>query len=380
MPLELRNHSSVFIGQQTESIRWSLEKRDNKLVGSASLEHKIFHVHLGNRYKPLPNFYFAKDQNFFSNFDHKDSHLPQPLNESYFAGIKVSPSNPFFLLGVYSAKSVSQEPGVYLVSVDKKYSMTWSPYSRIGSFYINETKNFADWKLNLQGEVFGRNDNFIGFAYLRGQSEKLNLKVDATTFRDNQLLSVPTSEMVDKNTVKQDLGYSRLRYREYFVLEGLTSREGLRIEQGYGLQVPLIFGEYGAIAVRYRNYNENGFYEDLQIGRGLFYEYRKDKTTISLGGEKRGNVYQNEGKIAYALNQNYYIEFSCIYRDSGIKMRSWFENWSYATDFNVNLIDRKEIWKVKFIGKDLALNVSISEKMDSPTYIYYANFQFNYRF
>jgi hypothetical protein len=383
LPLELRNHSSVMLGGSTRDGKWIFENRDSKLVFGGEYSHSYFHLAGGNRYKPLPNFYFAKDPNFFSNFDRKNSHLPQPLQESYFAGIKIHPTQPAPMFGIYSAKSVSEEPGFYFVSPSKSYATTWAPYSRIGSVFINDTyKNvFASgWNANIQGEGLGRSENYIGFVYARGQSETNALNIDATAFRDNLFLSLPTSELVERSSVKQDLGFVRIRFKEYFAWEGLRSQEGLRFENGYGIHFPIWYGEFGGLVLRYRNYEEAGFYSGLAVGRGLFYEFRNGKIIISIGGEKRDKYTQGEAKLSIPLSETYFMELSCLYRDAGIPLRSWFENWSYATDFNMNLVDRKEIWKLKFVGPDVSLNVSISEKMESPTYIYYANFQFNYKF
>lgn len=383
LPLEKRNHSSLFLGQVQTYGKWMVEKRDNKLTYGLEFNYKLIHAYSGHRYKPLPNFYFAKDLNFFSNFDRPDSHIPQPLNESYFMGFNLFPGAGSYKLGIYSAKTVSEEPGFYFVSPQKSLAMTFAPYSKIGSLYIHENfKNIlsTDWHSNLQAEGIGRAENYLGFLYLRANSDSAKLKIDATAFRDNQLLSAPTSESVDKNGVKQDLGYSRVRYREYFAIEGLRSNEGLRYESGYAFHLPLWITEWGTIVLRYRDYTEDGFYLAHSIGRGIFYEYRNQKTIISLGSETRDNLKQAEGKVSLPFSGNYYFEISCLYRENGIPMRSWFENWSYATDFNINLVDRKEIWKLKLIGPEISLNVSISEKMDSPTYIYYANFQFNQSF
>jgi hypothetical protein len=383
LPLELRNHSLVFVGQSLKYGKWIIEKRDTKFLFGAAINISYIHLFAGNRYKPVPNFYFAKDPNFFSNFDRIDSFLSQPLKESYFAGINLTPTGPSHMFGIYSAKSVSVEPGFYYVSTNKSYAITWAPYTRIGSIFINDTyKNIfsTGWQTNVQGEGIGRTDNYIGFIYLRGFSESQQLKVDATVFRDNQLLSLPASEMVDKSTVKQDLGFSRIRYRDYFAIEGLRSNEGLRYESGYGVHLPIWYGDLGGIVLRYRDYTEDGFYKASATGRGVFYEYRKEKTILSLGGEFRDRHYQAEAKVSIPLTESYYFELSCLYRDKGIVMRSWFENWSYATDFNMNLVDRKEIWKLKFVGPEISMNVSISEKTNTSTYIYYANFQFNHKF
>ena len=383
LPLEKRNHSSLFLGQVETYGKWMVEKRDNQFTYGLEWNYQWMHVHSGYRYKPLPNFYFAKDLNFFSNFDRKDSHIPQPLTESYFIGLNLFQGATSYKLGIYSAKAVSEEPGFYFVSPLKSFAVTYAPHSKIGSLFIHENfKNIfsSDWHTNLQAEGIGKAENYLGFVYLRANSDSAKLKVDATAFRDNQLLSVPTSESSDKNGVKQDLGYLRVRYREYFAWEGLRSNEGLRYESGYAFHIPLWITDWGAVVLRYRDYTEEGFYQAHAIGKGVFYEYRNQKTIISFGGEVRESHKQTEGKVSLPFSGSYFFEISCLYRENGIQMRSWFENWSYATDFNVNLVDRKEIWKLKLVGPEISLNLSVSEKIDSPTYIYYANFQFNQRF
>jgi len=383
LPMEMRNHSSLLVGGTFNYGKAIFEKRDTEFTYGTELNYRYLHIFSGQRYKPLPNFYFAKDPNFFSNFDRKDSYLPQPLNESYFAGVNFNPTGTSHMIGIYSAKSVSPEPGLYFVSPNKSYSITIAPHTKIGSLYINDSfKNFLlrSWNTNLQGEGIGKVENYVGFFYLRSVSEELKLKIDITTYRDNQFISLPTSDFEGKNGIKQDLGYIRFRYKEYFVMEGLNSKEGLRYESGYGLQVPFLYGDWGALVMRFRNYSEEGFYHVSAGGRGLFYEFRNQKTIFSLGSEIRDRHYQWEGKVSVPLNNMYFLELSCLYREAGIPMRSWFENWSYATDFNMNLVDRREIWKLKFVGPDLSLNLSISEKSDSQTFIYYANFQFNHRF
>ncbi len=383
LPLDRRNHSSLFLGQSTSHTKWILEKRDTKFVYGFETHYSYFDLYLGNRYKPIQNFYFAKDADFFSNFDSNKSHLPQPLNESYFLGFKLNPNSTNSLFGVYSSKSVSEEPGLYLVSPEKKYSLTWAPYTRIGSLFINDSYTFGTtnvWRTNVQGEALGRSDNFVGFLYTRSQNQNGDIKIDATVYRDKDILAIPTSELFERNGTTQDLGYSRIRWKEYFALEALNSLQGLRVESGYGIHFPLLYGNYGALVVRYRDYKEDGLSKVNAAGRGLFYEYRNDKIIISIGGEDRDGFRQGEGKLSIPIYKTYFFEMSCLYRDQGIQLRSWFENWSFATDFNMNLVDRKEIWKLKFVGRDLSLNVSISERMDQATYIYYTNFQFNYRF
>jgi len=383
IPLDKRNHSSLLVGRMFKLGKLLFEKRDEHFVYSAELQNRYFYFSAGNRYKPLPNFYFAKDPNFFSNFDKKDSFLPQPLTESYFLGMYLFPSTQNFLFGVYSAKNVSEEPGFYLVNQNKSYAATLSGQNKIGSLFINDKfRNVfgAGWNLNLQGEAQGKTNNYVGFFYLRGLSDNNRLKIDLTGYRDNQLLLLSTNDSLEKNGVKQDLAYARIRYREYYVLETLSSTEGLRYESGYGVHLPFLYGEWGAFIFRYRDYTEDGFYVNRKKGYGLFYEYRDLNTVFSIGAESRDKHYQSEMKMSFPFPEQYFLEISCLYRESGLAMRSWFENWSFATDFNMNLVDRKEIWKLKFVGPDVSLNISISEKYDSPTYIYYANFQFNQKF
>ncbi|WP_411821873.1 hypothetical protein [Leptospira sp. 'Mane'] len=382
LPKSEKNHSGFYIGKKAEDHKIILEKRDEKFSGSVFYQISYLQMNLGNRYKPIPHFYFAKDPDFYSAFDRTNSPLTQPILSSYFLGLNSKPKEDGHKLGIYHSEAVSKEPGVYYSSPNQSYSFTWAPYSRIGSLYINDSyKNLSGWDSNVQGEAMGRTDQFYGFLYARSEKKSWDLGVDGTLYRDyNGILSLPMQNMVDQTGVRQDLQFGRLRWKQYFVLEGLQSKEGLRYESGIGGHIPLIFGDWGAVVFRYRDYTEAGFNRFHAVGRGLFYEWRKDKNAISIGGEVRTGRQQFEAKLSFPLQYGYILEISGIYRDKKMEMRSWFENWSYAADYNVNLMERNELWKLKLVGPEFSLNLSLSQKSGTETYIYYTNLQFLLRF
>ncbi|WP_135354879.1 hypothetical protein [Leptospira kobayashii] len=382
LPKSEKNHSGFYVGRKGEDHKIILEKRDERFSGSLSYFFSYFQMNLGNRYKPIPHFYFAKDPDFYSAFDRTDSPLTQPILNSYFLGINSKKKEAGHKFGIYHSQAVSPEPGIYYTSPNQSYSFTWAPYSRIGSIYINDSyKNLLGWDSNLQGEAMGRTDQFYGFLYARSEKKSWELSADGTLYRDfNGVLSLPMQNMVDQTGVRQDLQFGRLRWKKYFVLEGLQSKEGLRYESGIGGHFPILFGDWGAVVFRYRDYTEEGFNRFHAVGRGLFYEFRKDKNTISIGGEVRTGKQQFETKLSFPLQYGYLLEISGIYRDKKMEMRSWFENWSYAADYNVNLMERNELWKLKLVGPEFSLNLSLSQKTETVTYIYYANLQFLLRF
>ncbi|WP_135355038.1 hypothetical protein [Leptospira ryugenii] len=382
-PLYERNHSSFQMGGKVYQYRWILEKRDNRVLGGFSFEGNLFHAYLGSRYKPMPNFYFAKDPNFFSQFDGNQSHLPQPLLDSHFLGFNTKFKQEKLSLGIYKSYTVSPDPGFYFVNQEKSFAFTSSLTTGIISLYLQKRfvwEMFPGVKHHIQGEGIGSAKSWIGFVFHRSEINNLNLKFDITGYRNQPGINIPISELSEKQGSKQDLGFQRIRYKEYYQCETLFSREGLRYESGFGILYPVWISAYGAISFRYRYYEEKGFYNEHSFGRGIFYEYRENNSILSLGIESRVNKLQYEAKIAYPVFPNYRFELSILLRDKDIMMRSWFENWSFATDFNMDLVDRPQIWKLKFVGQNLSLNVSISEKKGDPNYIYYTNFQFQFLF
>ncbi|TGN19200.1 hypothetical protein [Leptospira idonii] len=381
LPSSGKNQSGQQAGFMTDNLSFILEKRNETFTGGFSGNFSYLQVFAGNRYKPIPQFYFAKDPDFYSAFDGKNSPLPQPILTSYFLGFSSQKEGAGHRLGIYHSTSVSPEPGIYYVSPNRSYSFTWAPHSRIGSLLINDRYSMKDWNLSLQGEGMGRSDQFFGFIYGKIFQASWDLHWEGTAYRDGgNLLSLPVNEMVDRVGVRQDLQYTRLRWKKYYVLEALQSLEGLRYESGYGIHFPIFSSDYGALVLRYRDYRESGISPNHSFGRGLFYEWRKDSYRISLGTEAKEKKQEWEVKLSFPLMYGYLLEMSGIYRDKNIKMRSWFENWSFATNFNINLTERNEIWKLRLIGKEFSVNLSLSQRADTVTYIYYANIQFLHQF
>lgn len=376
LPRKEKNHSSLFIGGRGKGQIWILEKRDEDLSYGANLTYQQFRFTTGSRYKPIPHFYFAKDPNFYSQLERTGSPLPQPILQAHFFGYRFLKEGKEYEWGIYHANAFSAYPGFYFVSPNKSYSAVWSAGENKSSFYINDSWNSKDWgNHRVQSESILNQKESVGFFYLKSESPESKYFLDATVYRDSPLLYGVVSPSEVRPEIPQILGYTRGSFKHFLGFEYLNSLEGHRMESGRSGFFPFFLSEWGNLLYRYREYNESGNYQWNEIGRAAFYEWRKEKAVVSFGFEARENGGQWEGKLAIPIDSGNLLEFSAIFREGQPKTRAWFENWTYATDFNINLTDREEIIKLKWVSPFISLNVSYSEKENDPNPILFINFQ-----
>ncbi|TGK84438.1 hypothetical protein EHQ31_00625 [Leptospira montravelensis] len=376
LPRKEKNHSSVFLGGKGKGQIWILEKRDEEFSYGVNLTYQTFRFTSGNRYKPIPHFYFAKDPNFYSQLERTGSPLPQPITYSNFLGYRLLNDAKEYELGIYHANAFSYYPGVYFVSPNKSYSGVWSPGDNKSSLYINDSWNHKEWGSHrIQSESIFNKKESVGFVYLKSESPESKFFLDATVYRDSPLLYGIVSPEEVRPQIPQSLGYSKISFKHWIGSEFLGSKEGHRYENGRSGFFPCFISEWGNLIYRYREYNESGNYHWNEIGRAVFYEWRKEKAVVTFGFESRENGGQWEGKLAMPFGTSNLLELSGIFREGQPKTRAWFENWTYATDFNINLTDRQEIIKLKWVSSFISLNVSYSEKENDPNPILFINFQ-----
>ncbi len=371
------SRSSIYSGWQWNKQKVILEKRQEEMGGSLSLEWKSFSLQAGNRYKPIPHFYFAKDPDFYSAFDGFPTLLPQPILPAFFGGYSFGGMKKIANIGLYHASSVTERPGIYLTQAEGRYSATYEPTSGIGSLFVNETLSKGIWVSRLQGEGIGNQRKFLGFLYGKAVNSDLSLALDGTAYRDALgFLSSSLLETMERNSVIQALEYGRIRFKDYFVLEGLQARDGLQSNFGFGGSLPFYFGDYGALVGRIRKYQRSGAQVTEDWGRGLFYEFRKNKVIFSGGFEKMEASYQYELKFSYPIAKEGFLEISGMMRDPRRTAVSWFENWTLATDFNMTLTERAEIVKLKVAYREFSANISATKQKETEQQFFYANVQF----
>ncbi|TGM01240.1 hypothetical protein EHQ79_07245 [Leptospira jelokensis] len=381
LPIEEKNHSTVCVGGNQNGNRYVLEKRDEQFLYGVDFTKQSYRFTSGSRYKPIPHFYFDKDPNFYSQLDRPGSPLPQPLQSSHFFGIQLPYEGKKREFGSFFANGFSHHPGFYFNSPNNSYAGVWSPGGQKSSLFVNDTYQFESFgNHRIQSESIFDKKETVGFLYIKSESKDSVYFFDSTIYRDSPLLygNVANGEL--RPEIPQTLGYARGSYKHLFGGEGLSSLEGHRYETGSSVFFPLFVSNWGNLLYRYRKYSERGNYQFEELGRAVIYEWRKEKTVISIGFEAREKRGQWEGKIAIPISSGQLIELSALFREGNFYTRSWFENWTYASDFNINLSDREEILKIKFISSFMSLNVSYSKKEESPNPILFINFQFLQRF
>lgn len=381
LPREEKNHSSLFFGGRGKGQIWILEKRDEDFSYGTNLTFQQFRFTSGNRYKPIPHFYFAKDPNFYSQLERTGSPLPQPILFSNFLGYRYLREGKEYEFGMYHSAAFSAYPGLYFTSPNKSYSAVWSAGENKSSLYINDSWNSKDLgNHRVQSESILNKKESVGFFYLKSESPESKFFFDATAYRDSPLLYGMVSPSEVRPEIPQTLGYTRGSFKHLVGFEYLSSMEGHRYESGRSGFFPFFLSEWGNLLYRYREYNESGNYQYNEIGRAAFYEWRKEKAVVSFGFESRENGGQWEGKLAIPIDTGNLLEFSAIFREGQPKTRAWFENWTYATDFNINLTDRQEIIKLKWVSPFISVNISYSEKEKDPNPILFINFQLLQKF
>lgn len=377
LPRDEKNHSAFAVGRIQKGNRFILEKRDEEFLYGIDFVTHSFRFTSGNRYKPIPHFYFAKDPNFYSQMDRVNSPLPQPIQSSHFFGYQFTNISKNLEIGIYTAPGFSLYPGVYITSPNKSYSGVWSPGENKSSLYVNDSYDLGNLgKHRIQSESIFNPKETVGFLYSKSEFQDSKFLFDSTIYRDSPLLYGNVSSGEIRPEIPQTLGYLRGSYKHLIGGEGLSSMEGHRFEKGSSFFFPFVVSEIGNILYRYRSYFESGNYEYNEIGRAVFYEWRKDRSVCSVGFESREFGGQWEGKIAVPIRSGHLLELSTIFREGNLKTRAWFENWTYASDFNINLTDREEIIKLKYVSPFLSLNVSYSEKENVTAPILFINFQF----
>lgn len=381
LPIEEKNHSGIFLGGNHNGQRYSIEKRDEGFLYGIDFTSQRYRLTSGSRYKPIPHFYFDKDPNFYSQMDRPNSPLPQPIQNSHFFGSQIPLFGQKAELGGFFSQGFSPHPGIYFTSPNKSYASVWSPGDTKSSFFMNDQFALEKWgKHRIQSESIFDKKESVGFLYTKSESQNSEYFFDSTLYRDSPLLYGNVASGEFRPEIPQTLGYMRGSYKHRFGGETLSSIEGHRYESGVSGFFPFWISDWGNLLYRYREYKESGSYQLTEIGRAVCYEWRKEKTVWSVGYEWRELGGQWEGKIAIPFQSGQLIELSALFREGNLKTRAWFENWTYATDFNINLTEREEILKLKFVSSFLSLNVSYSKREENPNPILFLNFQFLHRF
>jgi len=350
--------------------RFLFESKDKSPTYSYDLGMGNVRIMGGNRFKPLPHFYFSKDPDFYSAFDRFGSYWTQPILESHYLQYTKSSQLSF---GFFTARSVTQNPGIFINLGKDRVSFAWD--GQFGSLYWNESRTGEFWKLRSQGEVFGTAKRELGFGYFIYSLVHIPISFETTMYRDPSQTLRPNNEK--EMVSSQLLQYVRIRGWDYFVFEGIRSYEGLVGKEGMGIWIPIVSTSFGSPVIRYRIYREVWQEITKEIGRGLFWEWRQNGQVISIGGESISSGFQPEARISFRIPKAGIFETSALFTTPRRQTDAWFENWTYAMDFNIDLTDRLTIYKCKWSSDWLSINLSFTRRRPEDPLQYWVNLQGN---
>ncbi|WP_061218978.1 hypothetical protein [Leptospira weilii] len=378
-----------------------VETRNGTPLLSGKADQKFFRASFGHRFRPLENFYFLRDNDFYTALPEID----QGTHKAGFFGFKWKD----WSLGTYfSEQEAKRKPGIYLISPLKLFEFAYS--SEMKKHYTS--LNFQSKVFSLAGpkivsriQTFGERKEIDGTFYSSASSEKFDSELKLTGYRgkSEDLFALDP----DRKELKGKAELVRFGFisRSTFTLEWIRAwshplrNENKQSDSGLGAKVfqpinptisendskrweiiagkaPVFYNpSWGGIFLSLRNYTNETF------GRGIYYGLYKKRFAIEAGQEWRVNGDKiTEGKWSFRINETWNLEGAFLLQKEGNHTDSLFEARTARDETSLIFTDRSSSFRLRLLSPYVALTVSHSRKRESKNESIWINLQAQFPF
>ncbi|AXR61871.1 hypothetical protein [Leptospira mayottensis] len=370
-----------------------VETRNGTPLLSGRTDQKFFRASFGHRFRPLENFYFLRDNDFYTALPEID----QGTHKAGFLGFKWKD----WSLGTYfSEKEAKRKPGMYLISPLKLFELAYSPEMKKHYASLNfQSRDFflAGPKIVSRIQTFGERKEIDGTFYSSVNSEKFELKLTGYRGKSEDLFSLDP----DRKELKGKAELIRFGFISHstFTLEWIrawshplhkqsdsgpeakkfqpviSENDSKRWEIIAG-KAPIFYNPFwGGIFLSLRNYTNE------TLGRGIYYGLYKKRFTIEAGQEWRINGDKiTEGKWSFRINETWNLEGAFLFQKEGNHTDSLFEARTARDETSLIFTDRSSSFRLRLLSPYVALTVSHSRKRENKNESIWINLQVQFPF
>ncbi|TGM06055.1 hypothetical protein EHQ76_06535 [Leptospira barantonii] len=399
-PRQIRSADGIFLPITTNTIPAApnrfcgsgfIETRNGTPLLSAKIDHRFFRASFGHRFRPLENFYFLRDNDFYTALPEID----QATHKAGFFGFK---HGDWSLGTYYSEQEAKRRPGFYLLSPWKLFELALSPESKKHYVSLNfQSKNFSlpGPRIVSRIQTLGEKKEFDGTFYSSLVSERLDSEFRITGYRgkSGDLFALDPNRNELKG--KAELARFAITSHSVFSIEWIrawnhslsavdeTFGEDLQNQNSPSKRWEIIAGKapivydptYGGILFSLRNYTNE------TLGRGLYYGLYQKRFTIEAGQEWRINGDAiSEGKWSFRLNEVWNLEGAFLFQKEGNRTDSLFEARTARDETSLIFTDRSSSFRLRLLSPYVALSVSHSRKKEHKTDGIWINLQVQFPF
>ncbi|WP_406600679.1 hypothetical protein [Leptospira sanjuanensis] len=392
------------------------ETRNGTPLFSAKVDHKYVRASFGHRFRPLENFYFLRDNDFYTALPEID----QAVHRSGFFGLIWK---DWSFGAYYSEQEAKRGAGYYLLSPKKLFEAAYSP--EISKHYVS--LNFQSKNWNLPGpkivsriQTVGEKKEIGGTFYTSMFSERLDSEFRLTGYRgkseDLFALDPDRNELKGKaelarfaivshsafsmewirawnrsfpaaNYATSETPFEAIsKSNPFFVNEttrssvfensNIPSASSSKRWEIIGGKAPMIYDPfYGGILLSLRSYTNE------TIGRGLYYGLYRNRFTIEAGQEWRINGDTiTEGKWSFRIAETWNLEGAFLFQKEGNRTDSVFEARTARDETSLIFTDRSSSFRLRLLSPTIAFTVSHSRKKESKGDGIWINLQVQFPF
>ncbi|MGJ4752177.1 hypothetical protein [Leptospira kmetyi] len=388
------------------------ETRNGTPLLSAKVDHRFFRASFGHRFRPLENFYFLRDNDFYTALPEID----QAIHRAGFFGFK---HGDWSLGTYYSEQEAKRKPGFYLLSPRKLFEIAFSPESKKHYVSLNfQSKNFRlpGPKIVSRIQTLGEKKEFDGTFYSSLISERLDSEFRITGYRgkSEDLFSLDPDRKELKG--KAELARFAITSHSAFSIEwirawnrpihneskifdfnnvigvaeaflsnenssqsspsnSVSNPNSKRWEIIAG-KAPIVYDPiFGGILFSLRNYTNE------TLGRGIYYGLYQKRFTIEAGQEWRINGDAiSEGKWSFRLNEVWNLEGAFLFQKEGNRTDSLFEARTARDETSLIFTDRSSSFRLRLLSPYVAFSVSHSRRKEHKTDGIWINLQVQFPF
>ncbi|KPZ76819.1 hypothetical protein APS47_13955 [Leptospira kirschneri serovar Mozdok] len=380
-----------------------VESRNGSPFVSGQIDQKFFRASFGHRFRPLENFYFLRDNNFYTALPGID----QPIHKAGFLGFKWK---NWSIGTYYSEQEAKHKPGIYFISPWKFFEFAYSPEMKKHYASVNfhsDRFGFTGPKIVSRIQTFGQKKEIDGTFYSSVSSEKLEFKLTGYRGKSEDLFALDP----DRNELKGKAQLARLGIvsNSYFSLEWIRAwnrplefdlkrsnffpsdiLQLLESEKEFRKDLDpsskrweIIAGKapifydlfWGGILLSLRNYSNE------TIGRGIYYGLVRKNFTIEAGQEWRMNGdCITEGKWSFRLNEFWNLEGAFLFQKEDNKTDSLFEARTARDETSFIFTDRSSSFRLRLLSPYIAFTVSHSRRKENKNDGIWINLQIQFPF
>jgi hypothetical protein len=355
------------------------EERGEKSLSGAKYQNDYYAIALGHRYKTIPGFYLGRDPNFYSTLT-KD----QPIQRSGFLNFLPGYLSP----GVFALENhTGKKAGFSLILPDEIFAFTYSPDTRLRTFYANLYKvrllprSFPKTYFWLNGEGIGTKLDYYGYLSSKLEIEDRRFYWEGRTYKDNDGILFQSIDPGIEIRQKPIVSWTAVGSGNYHKMELFDSVEPALRKQYQGFQLGLWDLGWGSPVVRYREYissKEDGIQKESNMTKAhaLLWIGTGKKFNYYLGREIRENKdLLTEAGLSF-YNYGYRLEAGAIFQKENNIFFSPVENLSTTDITQVSVTDKKTVIRLRLKTKFLDWNITASDRMGRKGSFIFMNLQF----